>query len=271
MTLTLQRTRKSAKYFAQEIANGVTIDMVYVPGGEFLMGSPEDEKGRTEAESPQHLVKVPAFLMGKYPVTQAQWRAVAGLPKENQDIESNPSRFKGDNLPVERVSWLDAAEFCARLSRKTERDYRLPSEAEWEYACRAGTTTPFHLGSTISSEVANYNATSVYGQGATGEYRDKTTLVGSFEVANNFGLYDMHGNVFEWCQDHWQKSYEEAPVDGSAWIDPNASENAARLLRGGSWGSDPQNCRSAYRNSYDADNRYYNVGFRVVFSARILL
>ena len=271
MTLTLRRTRKSAKYFAQEIASGVTIDMVYVPGGEFLMGSPEYEEGRDESESPQHLVKVPAFLMGKYPVTQAQWRVVAGLPKENWDIESNPSRFKGDNLPVERVSWLGAAEFCARLSRKTERDYRLPSEAEWEYACRAGTTTPFHFGSTISSEVANYDATSVYGQGATGEDRGTTTLVGSLKVANNFGLYDMHGNVWEWCQDHWHESYEEAPVDGSAWIAPNASENAERLLRGGSWYYNPQNCRSAYRDGYVAINRDNVIGFRVVFSARILL
>jgi formylglycine-generating enzyme required for sulfatase activity len=164
--LLLQRTRKSAKYFAQEIATGVTIDMVYVPGGEFLMGSPEDEEGRLENESPQHLVKVPAFLMGKYPVTQAQWRVAAGLPRVNRDIESNPSRFEGDNLPVELVSWLEVMEFCVRLSRKTERDYRLPSEAEWEYACRAGTMTPFHFGSTISFEVASYHATSAYEQGS---------------------------------------------------------------------------------------------------------
>jgi len=195
MTLTLQRTRKSAKYFAQEIVNGVTIDMVYVPGGEFLMGSLEDEEGRDESESPQHLVKVPAFLMGKYPVTQAQWRVVAGLPQENRGIEPNPSRFEGDNLPVELVSWLEVMEFCARLSRKTERDYRLPSEAEWEYACRAGTMTPFHFGSTISFEVASYRATSAYEQGSIRKNREETTPVGSFQVANNFGLYDMHGNV----------------------------------------------------------------------------
>ena len=235
MTLSLQRTRKSAKYFAQEITNGVTIDMVYVPGGEFLMGSPEDEEGRGESESPQHLVKVPAFLMGKYLVTQAQWRAVAGLPKENRDIEPDPSRFEGDNLPVELVSWLEATEFCARLSRKTERYYRLPSEAEWEYACRAGTTTPFHFGETISSEVANYDANHIYGQGIKGEYREQMPPVGSFQVANNFGLYDMHGNVLEWCQDHWHDSYEDAPVDGSAWINLEASSEAFRLLHGGSW------------------------------------
>jgi len=268
MTIALQRTRKSAKYFAQEIASGVTIDMVYVPGGEFLMGSPEYEEGRDESESPQHLVKVPAFLMGKYPVTQAQWRVVAGLPKENWDIESDPSRFKGDNLPVELVSWLEVMEFCARLSRKTERDYRLPSEAEWEYACRAGTTTLFHFGSTISFEVASYRATSAYEQGSTRKNREKPTPVGSFQVANNFGLYDMHGNVWELCQDHWHESYKASPIDGSAWIDPDASENAEKVVRGGSWMDDPQYCRSASR--FKIDIRKLNIGFRVVFSAKIL-
>jgi len=270
MVIALQRTRKSAKYFAQEIANGVTLDMVCIPGGEFLMGSPEDEEGRRENESPQHLVKMPAFLMGKYPVTQAQWRAVADLPKENRDIEPNPSGFKGDNLPVEQVSWLEATEFCARLSRKTERNYRLPSEAEWEYACRAGTTTPFHFGSTISSEVANYNAKYAYGRSSKGEYPEETTLVGSFEVANNFGLYDMHGNVYEWCADHWYENYEGAPVDGSARINLNARKNFTRLLRGGAWDTYPEVCSSAHRSKDIATNRDISVGFRVVFSARVL-
>ena len=201
-------------------------------------------------------------------MTQAHWRVVAGLPKENRDIESNPSHFEGDNLPVEQVSWLDATEFCARLSRKTERDYRLPSEAEWEYACRARTTTPFHFGSTISSDVANYRATLAYGQGLIRKNREKPTPVGSFQVANNFGLYDMHGNVWEWCQDRWHESDKESPVDGSAWIDPDTSENAERVVRGGSWIDDPQYCRSAAR--FKLNVRQLNIGFRVLFSAKIL-
>ncbi|WP_226586322.1 formylglycine-generating enzyme family protein, partial [Microseira wollei] len=151
------RERKQASYFTEDLGNNISLEMVAIPGGTFLMGSPETEAERYEYEEPQHLVSVPSFFMGKYQITQAQWQAVAALPKINRDLESDPSYFKGENRPVENVSWLDAVEFCARLSQKTKREYRLPSEAEWEYACRAGTTTPFHFGETITPDLVNYN------------------------------------------------------------------------------------------------------------------
>ena len=146
------------------MGDGVTLEMVAIPGGTFIIGSPENEEGYHSSESPQHEVTVPPFFMGKYPVTQQQWRVVAALEKVNIDLKSDPSRFKGDNLPVERVSWNDAQEFCARLSRMANKTYRLPTEAEWEYACRGGTTTPFYCGETISTDLANYNGNYIYVQ-----------------------------------------------------------------------------------------------------------
>ena len=182
----IDRQRRSAEFFAEDLGNGVILEMVSIPGGSFLMGSPDGEKEREDSEGPQHRVTVPEFFMGKYPLTQAQWRAVAGLPKVNHDLEAEPSKFNGDNLPVENVSWYDAVEFCTRLSNKTGRTYRLPSEAEWEYTCRAGTTTPFHFGETITSQLANYRGTRTYNSEPKGEYREQTTPVGYFQVANNF-------------------------------------------------------------------------------------
>jgi formylglycine-generating enzyme required for sulfatase activity len=189
----IQRSRKKARLFIEDLGNGVILEMVAIPGGTFMMGSPENEEGISSDESPQHQVNVPPFFMGKYPVTQKQWQAVAALEKVKIDLESDPSRFKGDNLPVECVSWDDAQEFCARLSQLTNKTYRLPSEAEWEYACRGGTTTPFYFGKTISTDLANYNGKYTYGNGVKGEYREKSTDVGIFP-ANPCGLYDMYGN-----------------------------------------------------------------------------
>jgi formylglycine-generating enzyme required for sulfatase activity len=163
------------------------------------------------------------------------------------------------------VSWDDAIEFCARLSKATGREYRLPSEAEWEYACRAGTTTPFHFGETITTDLANYNGNYTYGSGSKGQYRKQTTDVGSFP-ANAFGLHDMHGNVWEWCQDNWHENYNGAPTDGSAWVDENANQNIM-ILRGGSWFNYPWFCRSAFRLDYGADGRNSIFGFRVVCAA----
>ena len=256
----IKRIAKSAEYFTQDLGNGVFLEMVHIPGGTFIMGSPESEEGRNSDESPQHQVTVPSFFMGKYPVTQKQWRLVAALPKVKIDLESDPSNFKGDNLPVEFVSWNHAQEFCARLSLKTNQTYRLPSEAEWEYACRGGTTTPFYFGETISTELANYHGNYTYGGGAKGEYRGKTTEVGKFP-ANPCGLYDMCGNVWEWCQDEWHGNYINAPTDGSAWS--NGSNNYMSL-RGGSWLNGPRSCRSAYRYDVNRDYLLSNVGFRVV-------
>ncbi len=270
MTLTAIPFKKTTQYFTQEIANGVTIDLVSIPGGSFLMGSPETEADRRDNEGPQRRIKVEPFFMGKYPVTQEQWKAVASLSQVNRKLDLEPSHFKGNTLPVETVSWHDAIEFCARLSKKTNRTYTLPSEAQWEYACRAGTSTPFHFGETIDSKYANYNANYVYGPGEKGEYRKQTTPVGSFNVANRFGLYDMHGNVFEWCLDHWHESYKDAPRDASAWLDQNASEDAERLLRGGSWFNAPWYCRAAYRGRPRADGRPDDIGFRLMAFTRSL-
>jgi len=257
----VSREPKQAQAFREAI--GATfLDLVAVPGGTFTMGSPDSELERTSAEGPQRDVNVPAFLMGKYPVTQAQWKAVAALPKIGRDLNADLAYFKGDNLPVEQVSWDAAVEFCQRLSKQTGRAYRLPSEAEWEYACRAGTTTPFHFGETITTDLANYNGSSTYGSGPKGEFRQKTTEVGSFKIANAFGLYDMHGNVWDWCADHWHESYEGAPTDGSAWT--TGGDDSLRVLRGGSWGSNPWLCRSARRNRNARDIQYNLIGFRLV-------
>jgi formylglycine-generating enzyme required for sulfatase activity len=237
----------------ENIGNGVSLEMVKIPGGRFLMGSPETEAERDQDEGPQHYVNVPEFLMGKYTVTQAQWQAVMG---------NNPSQFKGKNRPVENVSWNDATKFCQKLSKKTGRDYRLPSEAEWEYACRAGTTTPFYFGETITPELVNYNGNETYGNVPKGKRRGETTDVGIFPP-NSFGLYDMHGNVSEWCQDIWHSNYDGAPVDGSAWV--NGGNSSRRVLRGGSWYSNPRSCRSAYRLIfYSVGANDYLFGFRLV-------
>jgi len=254
--LVITRHRKTAEYFIEPLGNGIGLEMVRIPGGTFLMGSPEDELDRGNSEGPQHVVTVPTFFLAKFPVTQAQYVAVMG---------ENPARFRdnGDNRPVEQVFWDDAVAFCQKLSEQTGRTYRLPSEAEWEYACRAGTTTPFHFGETITTDLANYNGKLTYGDRPKGEYREETTAVGSLANANAFGLYDMHGNVWEWCQDVWHSSYEGAPTDGSAWLE--GGNQGLRVLRGGSWIDLPRDCRSA--NRYDhyfpgARNDVY--GFRVV-------
>ena len=270
--LIIDRNRQQAQCFTENLENGVQLEMVAISGGSFMMGSKEDELERRESEGPQHTVTVKPFFLGKYPVTQAQWQVVTSLPKIKRELNPNPSRFKGANLPIERVSWYDVIEFCDRLSRHTGKLYRLPSEAEWEYACRAGTITPFHFGETIISELANYNAEKTYGAGIKGGYRGKTTPVGSF-LANAFGMCDMHGQVWEWCADHWHDNYQGAPTDGSAWVAESDNENQLRLLRGGSWDYDPVYCRSAcrYRNDPGFGNNY--VGFRVVcggVAARIL-
>ncbi|WDD36066.1 formylglycine-generating enzyme family protein (plasmid) [Nostoc sp. UHCC 0926] len=264
----IHRSLRQARYFIEDLDNGIQLEMVAIPEGSFMMGSPEDEPERYSDESPQHQVTVSAFFMGKYPITQAQWKAVAALPQVNIELEADPSNFKGDQRPVEQVSWYDTVEFCDRLSQYTGRPYSLPSEAKWEYACRAGTTTPFHFGETITSKLANYNANYTYGAGVKGTYRKETTVVGSFGVANAFGLYDMHGNVWEWCLDDWHSNYEDAPIDGSAWLDDNnnlSQKQGRAVLRGGSWDNVPSNCRSAFRlNNVNRDNLGSNIGFRIV-------
>jgi formylglycine-generating enzyme required for sulfatase activity len=233
----------------EDLGKGIFLEMIAIPGGKFMMGSDE-----YDWEKPIHEVTVSSFYMGKYPVTQEQWQAIAQLEKIEIDLDPNPSYFKGDKKPVDGVSWNMGVEFCKRLSRLTGKNYRLPSEAEWEYACRAGTTTKYYFGDSLDPSMANY------GQNLGG-----TSLVGRFPP-NGFGLYDMHGNVWEWCLDDWHQNYHGCPTDGSAWLNRNDSQEGRKLkcIRGGSWNGDPRYCRSAYRGNLDG--AYSNVGFRPAFS-----
>jgi formylglycine-generating enzyme required for sulfatase activity len=239
------------------------------------MGSPKTEIDRPERESPQHFVTVPSFFMSEYLIPQVYWHLVADtMPKVNIPLERSPSTLslKGENRtihPVTDVNWFEAVEFCERLSKHSRRTYRLPTEAEWEYACRAGTTTPFYFGETITTDLANYRGTDdeelkwsgSYSRGSKGIYRQETTPLGNFPP-NAFGLYDMHGNVWEWCQDHWYDNYEGAPIDGSAWLSNDS--NHRRVVRGGAWIAIPRNCRSATRDSSIPANHHDLMGFRVV-------
>ncbi len=260
------RQKKQARQLIEDLGGGVTLEMVEIPAGTFTMGSPETEAQRRSEEGPQHQVSVQSFYMGKFEVTQAQWRAVAGLPKDYTDLNPDPSYFKGNDRPVENVSWWEAMEFCTRLSRKTGRLYRLPTEAEWEYVCRAGTTTPFAFGETITPDIVNYDGNNPYGSAPKGIYQQSTIDVGSLGVANGFGLYDMHGNVWEWCMDNWHDNYNGATTDGSAW---QGGDGNRRVLRGGSWNFYGYYCRAASRNWLTPDSRYYfSVGFRLVLVVR---
>ncbi|MEP7338137.1 MAG: formylglycine-generating enzyme family protein [Acidobacteriota bacterium] len=212
-------------------------------------------------EKPRHRVTISySFKMGKYEVTQEQWYKVMG---------NNPSKFESEKVggdsrkhPVEQVSWDDVQEFIRRLNSTEETNtYRLPSEAEWEYACRAGTTTHFAFGSSLSSAQANINGVFPYGGAPKGIYREKTLLVGSF-APNAFGIFDMHGNVWEWCKDDWHGNYKGAPIDGSAWIE--ARRGSDRMSRGGSWDDDAVYCRSAFRSHDSPGYRNDALGFRLV-------
>ena len=267
--LNIIRTPGRNPCFYEKLGESQSLRMMQVPSGTFLMGSPEDELDNYSDEQPQHEVSVATFFLGKYPVTQAQWRFVAELAPIEKELDPDPSRFKGDNRSVEQVSWYEAVEFCQRLSRYSSKQYWLPTEAQWEYACRAGTNTPFHFGNTITTELANYRGTDnkeldwsgSYGNGPKGEYREETTAVDYFDIANAFGLCDMHGNVWEWCADHWHESYQGAPTDGSTWLTDDKGAN--RLLRGGSWVFFPWYCRSATRSYFRPGVRFDVIGFRV--------
>ncbi len=265
---------RSVQAFDEILSEDLLLKMIVIPGGSFMMGSPEDELDSYSDEKPQHLVTVPSFAIGQLLITQDQWKTIANLSKVKRKLNSSPSFYSGENLPVERVNWFEAVEFCDRLTRLTRKPYRLPSEAEWEYACRAGTTTAFNIGPTIATDFANYNGrddvrddrtiAGNYGEGPKGVYRGKTTSVQSFSPNGN-GLYDMHGNLWEWCSDHWHSGYENAPLDGSTWLNIEADENDDRTVRGGSFGNTPQLCRSAFRFSIAPDFRSDNIGFRVMF------
>ncbi|MBD2109602.1 SUMF1/EgtB/PvdO family nonheme iron enzyme [Nodosilinea sp. FACHB-13] len=234
----------------------VTLRLVSIVGGQFVLGAPDTELGHDPSQPPQTIAAVDSFWMSVHPITQGQWRAVALLPTVKRDLDPNPAYFTGNDRPVEQVSWQEAVEFCDRLNQLIEshpdqpglRRYRLPTEIEWEYACRAKTTTPFHTGQTLTTDLANYNGTKPYRQEPVGQFRGTTTAVGAFGKANDFGLYDMHGNVLEWCSPNRDAS----------------SNDDWRVVRGGSWQSPPQQCRSAYRAGLKADTRSNEVGFRIV-------
>lgn len=261
---------KQAEYFTENLDEKVSLEMVLIPAGSFMMGANQNELGKRKEETPQHLVKIESFLISKYPITQLQWKKVASFLKVNRDLKPSPSYYKGKDKPVEQVSWHDAVEFCDRLnaalgdrlSQKTGNEYRLPTEAEWEYACRAGSTTPFHFGKTLDSSVVNYDGRYKYDLGKKGAYCNKTTSVKNFSYANSFGLFDMHGNVWEWCLDHWHTSYENAPIHGDAWLDKN--DGNSRVIRGGSWQNEPFLCRSAFRQAIISTRQFKDTGFRVV-------
>jgi formylglycine-generating enzyme required for sulfatase activity len=268
-----------------ELGNGVNLELVYIPGRSFVMGAPAEETGSSSGERPQHLVNLKPFYMSKYPITQKQFEAV---------LHKNPAKFKGENRPVEQVEWHDAKSFCRELSKKTGLAFELPSEAKWEYACRAGTTTPFYFGATISAQLANYNDETTYGEWISGKYRSETIRelpnynpeiaryegisgkycqgtsdVGMFPP-NAFGLYDLHGNVWEWCEDVRYGGYEGAPTDGTAWDRSNFSpysgdrDGEICMIRGGGWQSKPDRCRSAASDEYRYCERRSDIGFRVV-------
>jgi len=259
--------RMKAKYFSEDIGNGVGLEMLDIPAGKFLMGARVDVLGEDAAhERPQHEVNVPRFFIGKYEITQAQWAAVAKLPRVTRDLDPNPSTFTGDTkLPVQNVSWWDAVEFCERLSRATGRHYRLPTEAEWEYACRAGTTTPFYFGETINADLVNYDANYPYGGGPKGVTRKRPNPVGNLSSPNAFGVNNSHGNMDEWCLDPWHENYVGAPTDGSAW--GVNGDTSFRVARGGSWYDGGDNCRSAARDKNAPDLKLPFLGFRVAMVA----
>ncbi|MGH9837660.1 MAG: formylglycine-generating enzyme family protein [Blastocatellia bacterium] len=275
-----ERRPYNARRLVEELIPGVALELVEVPGGTFQMGTADEDVERVieeyarygnkredaerwvNQERPRHPVTVSPFYIGKFTITQEQWSIVAAWEKVERDLNADPSNFKGDDRPVECVSWEDVKEFCARLSRKTGREYRLPTEAEWEYACRAGTTTPFAFGETITPEIVNYNGEYPYAKAKKGKNRGETVPVGSLGVPNAFGLFDMHGNVWEWCEDVYHNNYEGAPSDGSAWL--SGGDSSFRRLRGGSWGVQSIYCRSAYRYDGSPGDRIYGIGVRVV-------
>ncbi len=283
--ITTSSKRGTAEYRTEELGNDVSLDMVSIPGGNYLMSSAKTEVSRNGDERPKRDLAIQPFYMSRYLVTQLQWQTV---------MDNNPSYFRGANRPVEQVSLKKVLEFCSRLSEKTGREYRLPYESEWEYACRAGTTTPFHFGGTITPELANYDGNKSYNSGPKGKYRQETTDVGNFPP-NAFGLYDMHGNLWEWCQKDPWNSDDSSPAkvkckrtqDFSSmpiyWLllreyyyltglllfykslFPSVyGQCSSHVLRGGPWNAHPRFCRSDSRLDIHLINWSCYIGFRIV-------
>jgi eukaryotic-like serine/threonine-protein kinase len=232
--------------YNQWLSQRIALKMQHVPVGRYWMGSPADDSVSESSEKPQHFVITKPFYLSSNPITQLQYKTL---------ICTNPSYYQSYTHPVETVSYFDAAEFCRILSEQVERKYRLPTEAEWEYACRANTTSRFSFGDTANPERCCYRSSK------TGEITRAPDSIESYP-ANQFGLYDMHGNVWEWCQDRWHNDYKNAPHDGSAWMCDD--DLSSRVIRGGSWQDYDRSCRSASRDHLDQTVKLANVGFRVV-------
>ncbi len=240
---TQEKTQPSA------FTNSLGMKFVWIAPGSFKMGSAKSEKERKDDEYQHTVTLTKGFYMGIYTVTQEEWTAIMG---------KNPSKFTdGKNLPVEQVSWSECQEFIKKLQEKEKKSYRLPTEAEWEYACRAGTTTPFSFGETLSAEQANYNGKYVYGEGKTGTYREKTMPVGSFPP-NAWGLFDMHGNVWQWCEDWYDEQFTKKDS-----TDPLSTTGEVRSIRGGSWIDNPRECRSAFRGGCKPTLKHSLIGLRL--------
>jgi formylglycine-generating enzyme required for sulfatase activity len=281
----LLRWQSSSQAFIEPLGEGQQLTMLRIPAGRFLMGSPEQESGRDPGEGPVHAVELEEFLLASTPITQAQWRQVARWEPPagaawQSPLPVDPSLSQGSNAelleaepdsaqrPVERISWAEAMEFCRRLSQRSGRRYALPSEAQWEYACRAGSTGPYAFGDTLTPELARVRPSS-------GRFDDPQISVGASDSqqsnpvamfpANAWGLYDMHGQVWEWCLDHWHDRYHGAPADGSAWLDQVSPASADRVLRGGAWSQPLSQARSACRYHLPAESHApAGVGLRVV-------
>jgi formylglycine-generating enzyme required for sulfatase activity len=230
-----------------EIEEEITLDMMMIPGGSFIMGGPEYDSDYRPRENPRHEVILQPFYIGRYLITQSQWRVVASYPSIDREIALNPSRFAGDNLPVEWISWDEAQEFCKRLSAQTGRHYCLPSESQWEYACRSGSETAFFYGGDDSPNLFNCRSRCTTIDGETCLPSSGISEVGLFP-GNAWGLHDMHGNVWEWCEDDWHRNYNGAPRDGSPWVEEDRDE--IQVIRGGSWTQEAERCRSYSRGYY---------------------
>jgi formylglycine-generating enzyme required for sulfatase activity len=247
------RWQVNVKVLQQALPDGLFLDLVSIPAGTFSMGSPHSQGHRDE--EPQHLVRIDAFVLSQTTITQRQWKSVMG--------KVPPCRGKSLDHSVDRVSWFEAQRFCQRLSKLTGRSYRLPSEAEWEYACRAGSSSDFAFGEMITTELANYVGLYPYQEGPVGTYRHGPVPPKGFPP-NGLGLYDMHGNLDEWCSDTWHEDYVGAPLTSAPWTRGGSDE---RVIRGGSWHDPPVLCRSAARLKLSPSEGEDFVGVRVALAA----
>lgn len=259
----LQERTIAVPYHREPLPWNTALTFLAIPGGHFFMGTSPQERGSWRDEHPCHGVHLNPFWLAQTPLTYGQLEAIATLPTIQHPLTCYPSGHPGDDHPVGAIPWLEALEICDRLSLYLGQTFRLPSEAEWEYACRAGSNTPFHFGATLTSALANYNSTHPYGQEKSGGYRGGTTPVASFPP-NAFGLYDMHGNVTEWCGDLWHRDYQGAPTQGEAWNETKGAI-AGRIVRGGSWSHRPKDCRSGSRLALMAGSDPWIAGLRLVW------